>query len=54
MREIGADALGRLRKKGVIITTSAASKEELRSGGTLRALQIIDDEVLCPCAMTNG
>ncbi len=30
-------------KKGVIITTSAANKEELKSGGTLRALQTIYD-----------
>lgn len=33
-------------KKGVIITTSAASKEELKSGGTLRALRIIYDDGL--------
>ena len=33
-------------KKGVIITTSAASKEELKSGGTLRALRAIYDEGL--------
>ena len=33
-------------KKGVIITTSAASKEELESGGTLRALRTIYDEGL--------
>jgi len=33
-------------KKGVIITTSAASKEELESGGSLRALRTIYDEGL--------
>jgi len=33
-------------KKGVIITTTGASKEELRSGGTLRALRTIYDEGL--------
>ena len=33
-------------KKGVIITTSGASKEELKSGGTLRALRTIYDEGL--------
>jgi len=33
-------------KKGVIITTAGASKEELRNGGTLRALRIIYDEGL--------
>ena len=33
-------------KKGVIITTSAASKEDLKSGGTLRALRTIYDEGL--------
>jgi hypothetical protein len=33
-------------KKGVIITTSGANKEELRSGGTLRALRTIYDEGL--------
>jgi Flavodoxin-like fold len=33
-------------KKGVIITTSAATKEELKSGGTLRALRTIYDEGL--------
>ena len=33
-------------KKGVIITTTGASKEELRSGGTLRALTTIYDEGL--------
>lgn len=33
-------------KKGVIITTSAASKAELKSGGTLRALRTIYDEGL--------
>ena len=30
-------------KKGVIITTSGASKEELKSGGTLRAIRTIYD-----------
>jgi len=33
-------------KKGVIITTAGASKAELRSGGTLRALRTIYDEGL--------
>jgi NAD(P)H dehydrogenase (quinone) len=33
-------------KKGVIITTSAASKDDLKSGGTLRALRTIYDEGL--------
>ncbi len=33
-------------KKGVIITTSAASTEELKSDGTLRALRTIYDEGL--------
>jgi NAD(P)H dehydrogenase (quinone) len=33
-------------KKGVIITTSGASAQELKSGGTLRALRIIHDEGL--------
>ncbi len=33
-------------KRGVIITTSGASKEELRSVGTLRALWTIYDEGL--------
>ena len=33
-------------KKGVIITTSGASKEELRSSGTLRALKTVYDEGL--------
>lgn len=33
-------------KKGVIITTSAATKEELKSEGTLRALRTIYDEGL--------
>jgi len=33
-------------KKGVIITTTGASMEELRSGGTLRALRTIYDEGL--------
>ncbi len=33
-------------KKGVIITTSGASNEELRSAGTLRALRTIYDEGL--------
>jgi NAD(P)H dehydrogenase (quinone) len=33
-------------KKGVIITTSGANKEELKSGGTLRALRTIYDEGL--------
>ncbi len=30
-------------KKGVIVTTSGASKEELKSGGTLRAIRTIYD-----------
>jgi len=33
-------------KKGVIITTSGASEDELKSGGTLRALRTIYDEGL--------
>ena len=33
-------------KKGVIITTSVATKEELRSAGTLRAIRTIYDEGL--------
>jgi NAD(P)H dehydrogenase (quinone) len=33
-------------KKGVIITTSGATSEELKSGGTLRALRIIHDQGL--------
>ena len=33
-------------KKGVIITTSGATREELKSGGTLRALKTIHDEGL--------
>ena len=33
-------------KKGVIITTSGASKEELRSSGTLRAFKTVYDEGL--------
>jgi NAD(P)H dehydrogenase (quinone) len=33
-------------KKGVIITTSGATAEELKSGGTLRALRTIYDEGL--------
>ena len=33
-------------KKGVIITTSGATKEELKSGGTLRAIRTIYDEGL--------
>jgi len=33
-------------KKGVIITTAGASMEELKSGGTLRALKTIYDEGL--------
>ena len=33
-------------KKGVIITTTGASTEELKSGGTLRALRTIYDEGL--------
>ena len=37
---------GLVGKKGVIITTSGASKEELKSGGTLRALRTIYDEGL--------
>ena len=37
---------GLIGKKAVIITTSAAGKEELRSAGTLRALRIIYDEGL--------
>ena len=41
-------------KKGVIITTTAATMEELRSGGTLRAIRTIYDEGLmqfCGIAM---
>jgi NAD(P)H dehydrogenase (quinone) len=33
-------------KRGVLITTSAANKEELRSSGTLRALRTLYDEGL--------
>lgn len=33
-------------KKGVIITTSAATTQELKSGGTLRAIRTIQDEGL--------
>lgn len=42
----GEYAPGLTGKKGVIITTTGASKDELRSGGTLRALKIIYDEGL--------
>lgn len=43
----GADYLpGLSGKKGVIITTSGATAEELKSGGTLRALRTIHDEGL--------
>lgn len=35
-------------KKGVIVTTSGASKKELKSDGTLRALETIYDEGLMP------
>jgi NAD(P)H dehydrogenase (quinone) len=42
----GAYLPGLTGKKGAIITTSGASKDELRSGGTLRALKTIYDEGL--------
>ena len=38
-------------KKGVIITTSGATTEELTSGGTLRALRVVYDQSLEFCGI---